>query len=135
MIRDLQQFGALRVIERPDQFDSFLDPMDHGIRLLAIGAVLHVNARLAEPDHDLFERPLFTRSVEMNRHRTAASQGHEQQLVRPGPSIVPTGGARFVGMQHMPSIEHHLLENADPSRCHNHGIRLDLFGQLMLVMP
>ena len=78
MVGNLEQPEPLRLVERADQFDRFLDAVDHRAGLLAVGAVPAVNALLAKSYHDLLQRPFLSRGIEMDRHRCAAAERHEQ---------------------------------------------------------
>jgi hypothetical protein len=74
----LKQSASLRLVKRPDQFEPFLDAMDHRVRIFAVGAVLDMSAFLGEAHDHLLEGPFLLRRVQVDRHRGAGAQRHQK---------------------------------------------------------
>ena len=116
----LEQSDSLRLVERPDQFDSFLDAVNHRSRIFAVGAVPDMYAFLAQSHDDLVEGPFLLGRIQMDSHRGAAAQGHQEQLVGTRPCVAATGRGRLIGVQDVASIQHDLLERTGAGRSHDH---------------
>jgi hypothetical protein len=79
-----------------------------------------VSAFLAQAHDDLLEGPFLPRRIQMDRHRGATTKRHQKQLVRTWPGVGATGRDRLIGVQHVASIQHDLLECARDGRSHDH---------------
>ena len=79
-----EQGSVLRLVEIAFEFDLQGKPVDLAFFFLALFAILGVNAFVRGIDADVLKRPAFAAGVHRDRHRRAASQGAQQQLVGVG---------------------------------------------------
>jgi hypothetical protein len=68
LVGDLNQPGSLSLVQQSDQLDAFVDTFDHRLWILAIGAILGMDAGVLQADDDLLEGPLLARGVQIDRH-------------------------------------------------------------------
>ena len=71
---DLRQTMALGLIQRAEQRQLLLNPIEEPLAGLALGAVLCVNAIVPQPDLDAFQRPSMSVGVQAQRHRCTRAQ-------------------------------------------------------------
>ncbi len=72
--RDGHQARVLLRRQLPGHLHLELNSVEHSFFRLAIGAVLRVDARMAERHGDVLERKLFLARIQPNRHRGANAQ-------------------------------------------------------------
>lgn len=100
LVSDRHKAGALSLVEEALQLDDALDVVEHSRLLGAFGAVLGVDAPVAQPHHNAIERPFLPRGIQAERHRGAGAEAHKQELVRPRagvgtPSLLCRGAGSF----------------------------------------
>ncbi len=124
-VRDLQETLTLRGIEGAFKLDHALDAIELSMLGLAVRAIRGVDLGMAQADADALQRPGFAISIEPERHRRAGTERHQQEFVRPGPTVVAARGHRLVGREPMSAIEQMLGELAVPAFHHFDPARLD----------
>src|SRR5271169_2345277 len=110
LLGNLEQPSTLSLVQRSDQLDVQLDPIEHRIYVFAIDAILSVNPLVSQPNDDLFEQPFPPRGVQIDSYRRATAERHQQQFVRAGSSVSASSRYWLVGIQTVASIQHDLLE-------------------------
>src|SRR5712692_4164475 len=116
LVSDLHQLRLLLGVERPGDFYFPLDAIDHTLFGLTIGAILGVNLQMAQPDLNRFERPALVPRIQLESHRRAGPQARQQQIVRRGADIGPSGRYWLIGLQAMYADENVLNQAARPPR-------------------
>jgi hypothetical protein len=91
---NLEQPSPLPLVQRSDQLEAQLDPIEHRIYVFAISAILSVNPLVSQPHDDLFERPFPPRGVHFDSHRRATAERHQQQFVGAGSGVSASGRYR-----------------------------------------
>ena len=118
-VRDLEQLRPLRRVERALEPDHPLDPVDLALARLAVGAVGGVDLVVLQLDLDALERQALQVGVEPHRHRGAAAERGEQQVVGRRPGVEAAGRDRLVGAQHVAAGRDELRELAFPRLAHD----------------
>src|SRR6266849_2030277 len=103
LFRDLEQSRPLFGRQRPGQRDVGLDPVEHAVPGLALGAVGRVDSRVLQPHRHLLERPLLASRVQRDGHGCSGAECREQELVGVGAGLSASRGGRLVGRQAMRS--------------------------------
>jgi len=79
---DLHQLRVLLGRQRASQLDVHVNSSEHAVFGEAIFTILSVDARVAERDDDILQRPFPLASVQANGHGSAGAQPGEQIIVR-----------------------------------------------------
>src|SRR5437588_6756416 len=119
LLGDLECFGTLLLVERPVQSDLALDPVEQALFGLAFGAVDGVDSRVAEPHRHALERPPFPSRIQRDGHGRSGAEGGQQQIVRAGPAVGPTGGDGLVGDEPV-APDGDLLDESLRAAAHDH---------------
>ena len=94
------------------EHDLALDAVDEARFGFTIGAILGVNAGVAQPHRDAGERQLLAPRIEPQRHRRARAEAHEQAFVGIGTGVLAADRARLVGNEPVPAVEQVLSKQA-----------------------
>ena len=68
LVGDLERLESLLLGEVPIKGDLALDPIEHALPGLTLGAVFRVNPRVAQPHRHARERPLLPSRIQRDGH-------------------------------------------------------------------
>src|SRR5205085_5105283 len=98
---DFQQPGALRRVQCALQLHLGIDPVQHGLLVQALRAVLDLAAKEPQANLHICERPLLPSRIQRDGDRHSGAERGRNQLVGIGSAIGAAGADRFVDDQMM----------------------------------
>src|SRR5205823_3676325 len=119
LVGDLERLESLLLGEVPIKGDLALDPIEHALPGLTLGAVFRVNPRVAQPHRHARERPLCPSRIQRDGHGGSGAQRRQEQIIGSGTAIGATGGHGLVGDQSV-APEGDLLDESQRAAAHDH---------------
>src|ERR687892_1318124 len=119
LLRDLEQSGPLRLVQRPGEGDFVLDPVEPPFPGLALRAVGGVDLRVLKSNLHAVQGPLLASRVQRDGHGRSRPQRDQQVIIGRWPGVGPAGRFRLVGREVMP-VHDHVLAESGCATTHHH---------------